>query len=104
MNITHYYEGRANPAIIKYPAEAIQADPGHVFRLVLVVGDMETVTFYSRMAVLDYWGMRVVNPFRRSSYKILGREFAEYLPKDLFVFCPARLQMIPEKEWMLGRL
>jgi hypothetical protein len=99
MNETRYFVGRANPAIIEYPAEAIQADPGHVLRLVVAVGT-EIDTYYTRMAVIDYWGMRVVNPFRRSSYKSLGREFAEYLPRDLFVFCPARLLMIPEKEWM----
>jgi hypothetical protein len=100
MNKTHYYEGRANPAIIEYPAEAIQADPGHVFRLVVAVG-VEIDTYYTRMAVIDYWGMRVVNPFRRSSYRSLGRDYADYLPEDLFVFRPARLQMIPEEEWML---
>lgn len=54
----------------------------------------------TRMAVMDYWGMRVVNPFRRLSYKNISRDFADYLPKDLFVFCPARLQQIPEEEWM----
>lgn len=101
MNETHYYEGRANPAIIVYPAEAILADPGHVFSLVLAVGEMKIGTYYTRMAVINYWGMRVVNPFRRLSYRNLNREFADYLPKDLFVFCHARLQMIPEEEWML---
>jgi hypothetical protein len=103
MRKSHYYEGRANPAIIEYPAEAIQVDPGHVFRLVVSVG-VEIGTYYSRMVVIDYWGMRVVNPFRRSSYKSLGHEFADYLPKDLFVFRPARLQMIPEEQWMRREL
>jgi hypothetical protein len=101
MNETHHFVGRANPAVLEYPAETVQADAGHVFCLVVLVGDMEIVTYYTRMAVMDYWGMRVVNPFRRLSYKNLSREFADYLPKDLFVFCPARLQMIPEEEWML---
>lgn len=101
MNNTHHFEGRANPAIIEYPAETIQADPGHVFCLMVPVGELEIVTYYTRMAVMDYWGMRVVNPFRRLSYKNLSREFADFPPKDLFVFCPARLQQIPEEEWML---
>lgn len=101
MNVTHRFIGRGNPAVIEYTAEAIQADPGHVFCLVVPVGEFEIVTHYTRMAVIDYWGMRVVNPFRRLAYKNFGRDFAEYLPKDLFVFCPARLQQIPEEEWML---
>jgi hypothetical protein len=100
MNDAHRFEGRANPAIIEYSAEVIQADPGHVFRLVLAVG-VEIGTYYTRMAVIDYWGMRVVNPFKSSSYRSLGREFAGYLSRDLFVFRPARLQMIPEEEWMM---
>lgn len=101
MNETHHFEGRANPAIIEFAAEPILAKPGHVFRLVVPLGHMEIFTCYTRMAVIDYWGMRVVNPFRRLSYRNLNREFADYLQKDLFVFCPARLKMIPEEEWML---
>ena len=101
MNDTYRFEGRANPAIIEFAAETIQAEPGHVFCLVVTVMDLAITTYYSRMAVIDSWGMRIVNPFRRSSYKAFGHEFAQYLPKDLFIFCPARLQMIPETEWML---
>lgn len=101
MNDTHHFEGRANPAIIEFAAESIQAEPGHVFCLVVPVGEIEIVTYYTRMAVIDYWGMRIVNPFRRLSCRNLNRDFADYLSKDLFVFCPARLQMIPEEEWML---
>lgn len=100
MNETHHFVGRANPAVLKYPAETVQSDSGYVFCLVVPVGDMEIVSYYTRMAVIEYWGMRIVNPFRRLAYRNLGREFAEYLPKDLFVYCPARLQQIPEEEWM----
>lgn len=101
MKDTHYFVGRANPAVLMYPAESVMSDPGHVFCLVVSVGNLEIVTYYTRMAVIDYWGMRIVNPFRRLSYRNRIRDFADYLPKDLFVFCPARLQMIPEEEWML---
>lgn len=101
MNDTYRFEGRANPAIIEFAAESIQAEPGHVFCLVVTVADLEFVSYYTRMAVIDSWGMRLVNPFRRLAYKNLKHEFAHYLPKDLFIFSPARLQMIPEEEWML---
>jgi hypothetical protein len=101
MYNTHHFEGRANPAIIEFAAEPIQAEPGHVFCLLVPLGEFEIVTYFTRMAVIDYWGMRVVNPFRRSSYRNLNRDYADYLSKDLFIFCPARLQMIPEEEWML---
>lgn len=101
MNDTYRYEGRANPAIIEFAPETIQAEPGHVFCLVVTVGDLELISYYTRMAVIDYWGMRLVNPFRRLSYSTLRHDFANYLPNDLFIFCPARLEMIPEVEWML---
>lgn len=100
MNNTHHFEGRANPAIIEFAAEPIQAEPGHVFRLVVPVCEKEIFTCYTRLAVIDYWGMRIVNPFRRVSFRNPTRNFSDYLPKDLFVFCPARLQMIPEEQWM----
>jgi hypothetical protein len=101
MYDTYRFEGRANPAIIEFAAESIQAEPGNVFCLVVTVADLEFVSYYTRMTVIDYWGMRLVNPFQRLSHKNFSHEFAHYLPKDLFVFCPARLQMIPEEEWML---
>lgn len=98
---TYRFEGRANPAIIEFAAEAIQAEPGYVFCLVVRVGEMKFASYYTRMAVIDYWGMRLMNPFRRSSLNAFRQEFANYLPKDLFIFCPACLQMIPEEKWML---
>jgi len=104
MNDTHRFEGRANPAIIEYAAESIQAEPGHVFCLVVTVGDLEFVSCYTRLAVIDYWGMRLVNPFRRLSHKSSWRDYANYLDKDLFIFSPARLQMIPEEQWMLREM
>jgi hypothetical protein len=100
MNDTHRFEGRANPAIIEYSAEAIQSDPGHVFRLVVAAG-VEIDTYYTRMAVIDYWGMRIGNPFKRFPYRNPGHDFAHYLPKDLFLFRPAYLRMVPEENWML---
>lgn len=100
MNDSYCFEGRGNPAIIEFAAEPIQAEPGHVLCLVVTVANLEFVSYYTRMAVIDYWGMRLVNPFRRLSYSNLRHDFANYLPKDLFIFSPARLQMIPEEEWM----
>lgn len=101
MNDTYRFEGRANQAIIEFATEAIQAEPGHVFCLVVTVADLEYISYYTRMAVIDFWGMRLVNPFRRLTSQTFRHEFAYYLPNDLLIFCPARLEMIPETEWML---
>lgn len=100
MNDTFRFDGRGNPAIIEFSPEVIEAEPGNVLCLVVVVGNFEIVSYYTRMAVIDYWFMRMVNPFRRLSYSNHRYDFADYLPKDLFIHCPARLQMIPEEEWM----
>jgi hypothetical protein len=100
MNDTYRFQGRANPAIIEFKPESIQAEPGHVLCLILTVANLEFVSYYTRLAVIDYWGMRLANPFRRMSRNSSWRDFAQYLDKDLFIYSPARLEMIPEEEWM----
>lgn len=100
MHDTYRFEGRANPAITDLAPEPIQSEPGHVLCLVVTVADLEFVSYFCRLAVIDPWGMRLVNPFRRLSYPGLKHDFADYLPCDLHIFSPARLDMIPEQDWM----
>jgi len=88
----------------KTPADTepdfIRPDPGNVLCLVVRVAELEIVNLYAKQAIINRWGIRLIQPFRRLSVSNMRHEFAGYLPKDLFVFCPARLQMIPEEDWM----
>lgn len=93
------FGGRGNPDTVEKP-EAVVAEIGSVYCLVLTVGGIEFVSHYCRMAVFDRFGIRLLNPFRRSFSYILGLDCAYYLPKDLYVFCAARLEESSEQEWM----
>jgi hypothetical protein len=100
MNDIFKFGGRGRHWDVSGDAEAIQAEPGSVLCLVTTVCGVEFVTYYCRMAVINRWGMLLVNPFIRLQYFSLGHDYAEYLPRDMHVFSPARLEMIPEQEWM----
>ncbi|MFN4873839.1 MAG: hypothetical protein ACK40T_09175 [Akkermansiaceae bacterium] len=99
MNDVIRFGGRGNTEGIQQ-AEAVEAERGNVYCLVTTVCGVEFVTYYCRMAVFDAWGLRLVNPFRRVSVFKGGCDFADYLPKDLYVFSAARLEQIPQQEWM----
>jgi hypothetical protein len=82
-------------------AKAYEAGKGNVYCLVTTVFGVEFVTYYCRMVVIDPWGVRLVNPFRRICVFKNGLDLADYLPKDLYVFCAVRLEEIPVQEWMV---
>lgn len=99
MNDVIRFGGRGNPECVE-KAVAIESKKGHVYSLVQTIGGIEFITYYCRMAVIDPWGIRLVNPFRRISVFKNGCDLADYLPKDLYVFCAVRLEEIPVQEWM----
>lgn len=101
MNDMFQFGGRGKSTAVKEDSQVIQAEPGSVLCLIVTIGCIEFVTYYTRMAVFDRWGVRCVNPFRRVSSPGLKHDYAEYLPRDLHIFCPARLDMIQERDWML---
>ena len=94
------YSGRANAPADLEP-EIIHPEPGQVLCLVVRVAEFEVVNLYAKSAIINRWGIRLQQPFRRLSKSNMQHEFAEYFQKDLHVFCPARLQIISEEEWML---
>ena len=81
----------------------IQPDPGNVLCLVVRVAEFEIVNLYAKQAIINRWGIRLIQPFRRLSKSNMRHDFADYLPRDLYIFCPARIQIIPEDKWMLRR-
>lgn len=99
MNDVIRFGGRGKPGGLTQ-AKAFEAGKGKVYCLVTTVCGVEFVTYYCRMVVIDPWGIRLVNPFRRISVFKGGCDMADYLPKDLYVFCAARLEEVPTQEWM----
>ena len=80
--------------------DVIRPDAGNVLCLVVRVAEFEIVNLYAKQAIINRWGIRLIQPFRRLSVLNMRHEFAGYLGKDIHVFCPARVQVIPEEEWM----
>lgn len=80
------FAGRGWMPVDHEPA-VIQADAGNVLFLVITMCNLKFVTYYRRMAVIDQWGIRMVNPFRRLSYSNLKHDFADCLPRDLHIIC-----------------
>lgn len=99
MNDVIRFGGRGKPNCVTQ-AKAYEAGKGNVYCLVTTVCGVEFISYYCRMVVIDSWGIRLVNPFRRISVIKGGCDMADYLPKDLYVFCVARLEEIPVQEWM----
>jgi hypothetical protein len=100
MNEIHHFSGRGVDSHNRNKADSIKADPEHVFVLVDTIAGIQFNTVYTRLFIVDTWGVRVVNPFRRNSLPGLKLDQSEYLNKDLFVFRPCRFDMIVEQEWM----
>lgn len=78
----------------------IQPDPGKVLALVVTVGEFELLNIYAQQAIINPWGIHLMQPFRRMSESGVDEDFAEYLGKEIHVLCPARLEVVPEKGWM----
>lgn len=99
MNDVIRFAGRGKPGGVA-EAKAYQAGKGNVYCLVTTVCGVEFVTYYCPTIVIDPWGIRLVNPFRRISVFKDRLDLADYLPKDLYVFCAARCEEIHAQEWM----
>jgi hypothetical protein len=100
MRDSYPYPGRH---LAPYDTEPdfIRPDEGNVICLVVRVAEFEVVSLYAEQATINLWGIRLIKPFRRLSKSNMRHEFAEYLGKDIHVFCPARLQIVPMEVWML---
>lgn len=100
MNDSFPYPGR-HVAPDDTEPDLIKPDPGNVLALVVRVAEFELVNLYAKQAIINRWGIRLIKPFRRLSRSDLQHDYAEFLGKEIHVFCPARIQMIPEEYWML---
>lgn len=99
MRDTFPYLGRHKTPEDTEP-DFIRPDVGNVICLVVRVAEFEVVSLYAEQAIINRWGIRLIMPFQRRS-KNMGHDFVEHLGKDLHVYYPARLQIIPMEGWML---
>ena len=61
---------------------------------------VDFVVGYCSMAMIDRWGVCCGKPFRRISNSTQTRSWAESWCKELFLYRPARLEIIDEEDWM----
>lgn len=100
MRDTFPYLGRDKAAEDTEPY-FIRPDVGHAICMIVRVAEYEVISLFADQAIITRWGIRLIRPFRRL-VKNMNHDHAEYLGKDIYVFCPARLQIIPMEGWMLG--
>jgi len=100
MRDTFPYLGRHKTPADTEP-DFIRPEVGNVLCLVVRVAEFEVVSLYAEQATINCWGIRLIKPFQRLSKPNVPHEFADYFGKDINVFFPARLQIIPMEGWML---
>lgn len=78
----------------------IECTSGTVFAIIVTYGGVGFVLAHCRRAIIDRWGLYCHDPFRRASDAGLTRSWAEPCHKGLFLFRPARLDIVTEQDWM----
>ena len=95
------FSGRGQPqATHTDPCRIIECTRGTVLVLVVFHGRIGFVHSYCRRAMIDRWGIYCDAPFRRMSDPACTTSYAEPLPKGLFVFRAATLEIVREQAWM----
>jgi hypothetical protein len=98
---SHPFIGRSwGSGRIEDPCRVIECAKGTVLAITVNYGGTEFIVGHCRRAMIDRWGMCCDNPFRRASDAALSRNWAEHLKKGMFIFRPARLEIVREQEWM----
>ncbi len=95
------FPGRGQPsASYSDPCRIIECCQGTVLVLVVYHGRIGFVHSYCRRAMMDRWGIYCDAPFMRMSDPACTMSFARPLPRSLFVFRAATLEIIREQAWM----
>lgn len=98
---SHPFFGRGSgSAGIEDPCCVIECAEGTVLAITVSYGGTEFILGHCRRALIDRWGMYCDSPFRRVSDAALRRCWAEPLKKGMFIFRPARLEIVSEQQWM----
>jgi hypothetical protein len=85
---------------VEDPCSVIECAAGTVLEIIVEYSEAEFIQGHCRRAMIDRWGVYCVDPFRRASDAALKRSWAEPLNKGMFIFSPARLEIVKEQEWM----
>lgn len=95
------FPGRGQGAVSnEVSSRIIECTRGTVLALIVFHGRVGFVHSFCRKAVMDRWEIYCYSPFTRMSNASFTRSWAEPLKKELFVFRAARLEIVPEQEWM----
>lgn len=76
------------------------AEPGFVYSISLIHGKQAYVWGFSRMFLMDEWGLCVSMAFRRVSTPGLTSSWAEFFADDEWIYRPCVIQLIREEGWM----
>lgn len=76
------------------------AEPGFVYCVSIKYGSHAFVWGYTRMFLMDEWGILVSKVFRRCSSPGLTSSWAESFAADAWLYRPAVIQLIQEQPWM----
>lgn len=100
-NKHHYFEGRGKGSgVHPDPYRIIECRAGSVLAIIHTCHEVEFVVAYCRRALWDQWGLYCHAPFRRASDASLTLTWAEPMKQELFLFCPTRLEIEKEQDWM----
>ena len=102
MRESFSYAGR-HVASDETEPDLITPNPGQVLALVERIKEFEVVHLYAQQAVINRWGIRLINPFHRLS-DLRGDYYAEYFDEDFHLFCPARIEIVDAEYWMFREI
>ena len=78
----------------------IECAEGRVLAITEVFGHAEFIVGYCRSAVVDAWGVRCIEFFKRVSDPGFTRSWAEPGKAGLVIFRQVRLHLTQEEDWM----
>lgn len=95
---SHFF-GRGNPG--NRNAEYLHmAEPGFVYCVSIKYGAHAFVWGYTRMFLMDEWGIQVSKVFRRCSSPAVTTSWTETVAEEAWIYRPAVVQLIQEQPWM----
>lgn len=98
---SHQFMGRGHgTGLEEEQFRIIECKNGTVMAIIVSYGGIEFIHAHCRKAMIDRWGVFCSDPFRRTSDSAIRHTWAEPMRKGLFLFCPARLEIVPEQLWM----
>lgn len=100
MSEIFQYLGRGLEPVREEPRYLIECGEGRVLTVTEKFGHAEYIVGYCRSAIVDAWGVRCIQPFRRVSDLGFTRSWAEPRKNDLMIYRRVWLNIAKEEKWM----